>query len=41
MPEPEDDVERVIEAAIWRRARGDPGALSAPFLKSYRRPVTM
>lgn len=33
MPEPEDDVERVIEAAIWRRAKGDPAALARTILE--------
>jgi hypothetical protein len=34
MPEPEDEIERVIEAAIWRRAQGDPAALARAILEA-------
>ena len=31
---PEDDIEQVIEAAIWRRVKGDPAALARAIIES-------
>ena len=33
MPEPEGDIERIIEAAIWGRSKGDPAALARAILE--------
>jgi hypothetical protein len=33
MPEPEDEVERVLEAAIWRCPKGDLAALARAVLE--------